>query len=162
MKDRYLFKGKRLDNGQWAIGSLLSGVFFKNSGGDIPYILCPEQAEYYDCFEHLEEGNGLFAVDPATICQCTGLKDKNGTLIWENDVLREEADNLPEAIEPWYFIYKVLWSEKYTQFYCKEIYSGEELLIDDIDIEVIGSAVEHSTEDREYWNERSKQWLNIM
>ena len=27
-------------------------------------------------------------VDPHKICQCTGLKDKDGKLIWENDVVR--------------------------------------------------------------------------
>lgn len=28
-----------------------------------------------------------FEVETSTICQCTGLKDKNGNLIWENDIV---------------------------------------------------------------------------
>ena len=33
--------------------------------------------------------SGLYGadIDKSTICQCTGLKDKNGKLIWENDII---------------------------------------------------------------------------
>lgn len=84
MGNRHLFRGKRTDNGEWVEGSLVTGVFFR-LGHEIPYMFCPNLADY-DCFEDFSEENGIFEVDPSTICQCTGLKDKNGNLIWENDI----------------------------------------------------------------------------
>ena len=89
MEDRYIYKAKRADNGEWVIGNLITNVFFR-LGQSIPYILCPDKAEY-DCFEDFTEGNGIFEVRPDAICQCTGLKDKNGKLIWEKDVVRCEV-----------------------------------------------------------------------
>lgn len=85
MEDRYIYKAKRVDNGEWVIGNLITNVFFR-LGQSIPYILCPDKAEYY-CFEDFTEGNGIFEVRPDTICRCTGSKDKNGKLIWENDIV---------------------------------------------------------------------------
>ena len=86
MEDRYLFKAKRTDNEEWVHGNLITKVFFE-SGQSIPYILCPDKAEYYYCFEDFSEGKGIYEVTPSTICQCTGLKDKNENLIWENDIV---------------------------------------------------------------------------
>lgn len=91
MEDRYLFKAKRADNGEWVIGNLITNVFFR-LGQSIPYILCPDKAEY-DCFEDFTEENGIFEVRPDTICQCTGLRDKNGKLIWEGDIILFQRDN---------------------------------------------------------------------
>lgn len=70
MENRYLFKAKRIDNREWVQGYLY-GIWEKR------YILWGMTNDIPDMIE----------VDPSTICQCTGLKDKNGKLIWENDVV---------------------------------------------------------------------------
>ena len=104
MEDRYLYKAKRLDNGEWVIGNLITNVFFR-LGQSIPYILCPDKAEY-DCFEDFTEENGIFEVQPDTICRCTGSRDKNSKLIYENDIAKDEKGNL----------YKVFWQKNYYQY----------------------------------------------
>lgn len=91
MENRYLYRAKRVDTGEWVEGSLGTGVFFR-LGQEIPYMFCPNLADY-DCFEDFSEENGIFEVEPSTICQCTGLKDKNGKLIWENDVVNCMAED---------------------------------------------------------------------
>ena len=72
MEDRYLFKAKRVNNGEWVIGYY--GVIGKR------------------------HGNQIHEVNSKTICQCTGLRDKNGKLIWENDIVKINNDKVNTLI----------------------------------------------------------------
>ena len=72
MENRHLFRGKRIDNGEWVQGDLVHSVYKIN---DV-------------CVGRYGNEIGMHEVDPLTICQCTGLKDKNSKLIWEKDIVK--------------------------------------------------------------------------
>lgn len=85
MQDRYLFRGKRIDNGEWVHGYLFDDGF-ENGRVFIGGIVI-EKYNGTACDDWNVTGINFYEIDPNTICQCTGLKDKNGNLIWENDIL---------------------------------------------------------------------------
>lgn len=94
MKDRYLFKAKRLDNGKW-----VQGVPFEIEGKTVILINDNENLLRVHYLEENMWDAAIYAIEvnPATICQCTGLKDKNNNLIWENDILVGYLDdNYPQ------------------------------------------------------------------
>ena len=81
MDNRYLYRAKMKNKNEWALGSLVHVPH-----QDKHYILRHTENEMFEALEECE-------VDPSTICQCTGLKDKNGKLIWENDIMVAHLDD---------------------------------------------------------------------
>ena len=69
-----LFKGKRIDNGEWVEGLLWKKKYNSNK-------------IFISCFPDEDDNEEAYVVDSKTICQYTGLTDKNGNKIWENDVV---------------------------------------------------------------------------
>lgn len=73
MEDRYLFRAKRKDNGEWTEGNLLKRW----------------------------DGLWIFTIDekfadliiPSTICQCTGMPDKNRKIAYEHDIIKTPVGN---------------------------------------------------------------------
>ncbi len=75
-----LFRGKRTDNGEWVTGYYCRA--FRWTGDNYPQPAIQEA----DCF--------MFRlIDPNTVGECTGLRDRDGRLIFEGDILRYVMDD---------------------------------------------------------------------
>lgn len=122
MKRQILFRGKRIDNGEWEGGYYAK---FGYTEKERSYIIPVYASALY-----------AIEIDPATIGQYVGLKDKNGRKIWENDICEMVYDGVSHT-------YLIVWDEGELDFKGtngKKKYGGNfEYLTCCEEIEVIGN-----------------------
>jgi len=138
MENRYLFRGKAKcivgtynfgkEDGEWVEGSLRC-----DCGKYTIFQFETDSADYI-----------AYEVDPLTICQCTGLKDKNGNLIWENDIVAywdsySTENGLAEAD----CIGKVVWDDETISFQVTNRLSAESYEVLDDECSVLGNVFDN-------------------
>ena len=103
------FKAKRLDNGEWIVGSLIRST-----------VGVKERTYIVDNFSSMSDYS-VVGVDPSTVCQFTGLKDCEGKEVWDHDLLQHPYQETEVS-------YEVSYSQEEGGFIVKETVSGARLL----------------------------------
>ena len=108
-----LFKAKRLDNGEWVEGYYVErdnkSWIYPAGNQVISKSLARELRPFHSAKSTQRIMKEVFPVDPSTVCQYTGLTDKNGKKIFEGDVVRLVYDGEE-------YIFVVIWDQDELDF----------------------------------------------
>ena len=128
MNREILFKAKRLDNSEWVEGYYLNIA-------KINHFICTGKIKLDGALKGIIAPE-MYAIDPDTLCQYTGLTDKNGQKIWENDIVELPDENV-------YF--KCEWEKDTARF----VLNGDRFTVDfddyrEYEVEVIGNIFDNA------------------
>lgn len=92
MENRFLSRGKRIDNGEWVEG-YLSYPFCTEKGNESYYFYAKDSLDFF-C---------RCVVDASTIGQCTAMPDKNKKLVFEHDIVWDSDERA---------FYEIIWNQE--------------------------------------------------
>lgn len=102
-----LFKAKRIDNGEWVVGQYVN-TCYPGNGKETGHFIVVYPNEYHEIYT-------------STLCQFTGLCDKNSNKIWENDIC-DRKEKYPEVVKmangDWTLDYSYALGRDYGNSYC--------------------------------------------
>ena len=101
-----LFRGKRSDNGEWVEGNLF----------------IPDEIKHRKAPTEILIGTNVvrisYEVDPDTVGQYTGLKDKNGKRIFEGDIIKSIYNDMTYVVRFGECMHLTEYKEHECGFYC--------------------------------------------